>query len=155
MLDPHYYYFMDWDFWLRAGLRSRIAYVPAVWSTYRLHPESKTVAQAAKAAPELEYMYRQYFARDDVPASIRSMQRLAMANMYLTSGGYYLKGGDRGSAARMGLRAANALSAGPWNATALHKILYCLLGDLTLYKAGRYAYHCAGALHGARRPSRA
>jgi glycosyltransferase involved in cell wall biosynthesis len=54
LLDPHYYYFMDWDFWLRAGVRSRIEYTPELFSTYRLHAESKTVAQAARAAPELE-----------------------------------------------------------------------------------------------------
>ncbi len=27
-LDPSFYYFMDWDFWLRAGLQHRIAYFP-------------------------------------------------------------------------------------------------------------------------------
>jgi hypothetical protein len=55
LLDPHYYYFMDWDFWLRAGLRHSFAYFPELLSTYRLHEESKTVAQAVRAAPELEY----------------------------------------------------------------------------------------------------
>ena len=87
LLDPHYYYFMDWDFWLRAGIRHGIAYVPEVWSTYRLHPESKTVSQAVKAAPELEYMYSRFFSRDDVPASLKSREQLAVVNMYFTSGG--------------------------------------------------------------------
>ena len=60
-LDPAFYYFMDWDLWLRAGLRRPIVYEPVLLSTYRLHPESKTVAQARRSAPELEYMYRKYF----------------------------------------------------------------------------------------------
>jgi len=55
-LDPKYYYFMDWDFWLRAGLYFKIDYIPQLLSTYRLHVDSKTVAQALKAAPELGYM---------------------------------------------------------------------------------------------------
>ena len=67
LLDPSYYYFMDWDFWLRAGIRHQIAYFPELLSTYRLHKDSKTVAQASKAAPELEYMYRKFFARTDLP----------------------------------------------------------------------------------------
>src|SRR5258705_8440312 len=53
-LDPHFYYFMDWDFWLRAGLYVKIDHVEDVWSTYRLHAESKTVSQSLKVAPELE-----------------------------------------------------------------------------------------------------
>src|ERR1700682_3719270 len=28
LLDPYYYYFMDWDFWLRAGLHHEFAYFP-------------------------------------------------------------------------------------------------------------------------------
>ena len=66
-LDPFYYYFMDWDFWLKAGARHRIDYIPELLSTYRLHSESKTVAQSAKAAPELERMYTNYFALGYVP----------------------------------------------------------------------------------------
>src|ERR1041385_7984579 len=62
LLDPSYYYFMDWDYWLRAGVNHRIAYFPELLSTYRLHAESKTVAQSIKAAPELEYMYKKFFA---------------------------------------------------------------------------------------------
>ncbi len=31
LLDPSYYYFMDWDFWLRAGVRHRSAQVPLLF----------------------------------------------------------------------------------------------------------------------------
>src|SRR6476620_6772547 len=57
-LDATYYYFMDWDLWMRAGLHFGIKHVDKIWSTYRLHADSKTVAQSKKAAPELEYMYK-------------------------------------------------------------------------------------------------
>ena len=36
-LDPKYYYFMDWDFWLRAGIYFKIEHIDEILSTYRLH----------------------------------------------------------------------------------------------------------------------
>ena len=140
LLDPHYYYFMDWDFFLRAGVRHRIEYTPELLSTYRLHPESKTVAQAARAAPELEVMYRNYFALPDVPAEIRREQARATANMYFTSGGYYIKGGDRAGAARAALKALRTHPGALLDPGMLHKFLYCLSGERRAYRGGRELY---------------
>jgi hypothetical protein len=140
LLDPHYYYFMDWDFFLRAGVRHRIEYTPELLSTYRLHPESKTVAQSARAAPELERMYRNYFALADVPADIRRERGRATANMYFTSGGYYLKGGDRSGAARAAFKAVRAYPAALLDAGMMHKFLYCLSGERRVYRGGRELY---------------
>ncbi|MBK7708123.1 MAG: glycosyltransferase [Acidobacteria bacterium] len=100
-LDPTYYYFMDWDFWLRVGVYFRIDYINETLSTYRLHAESKTVAQSIKAAPELEYMCKKYFARDDIPEDIRKVQKKAFMNMYFLTAGYYLTGKDKQNAAKM------------------------------------------------------
>lgn len=140
MLDPHFYYFMDWDFWLRAGTSHRIEYTPELLSTYRLHPESKTIAQAAKAAPELEWMYRKYFALDTVPAEIRRMQNRAMANMYFTSGGYYINGGNRAGAVRAAFKALRSFPGMLLNSNMLHKFVYCLSGERRVYQAGREFY---------------
>ncbi|MEQ1762399.1 MAG: glycosyltransferase family 2 protein [Pyrinomonadaceae bacterium] len=136
-LDPKYYYFMDWDFWLRAGIYFPIRHVEAIWSTYRLHAESKTVAQAKKAAPELEYMYEKFFARDDIPADIRATESEAMMNMCFTSGGYYLTGGDTESSSRMASKAFEYHPAGKYKARNLHKYLYCRLGNSTIYRKSR------------------
>lgn len=136
-LDSAYYYFMDWDFWLRAGLHSKIDYVPEIWSTYRLHAESKTVAQAKKAAPELEYMYRKYYSRPDLPSQILKIKKKAMMNMYFTSGGYYLKGDDRISAAKMARKAIAVSSSGLLSPKAIHKFLYCSFGESGWYKSLR------------------
>jgi glycosyltransferase involved in cell wall biosynthesis len=140
LLDPSYYYFMDWDFWLRAGIRHRIDYFPELLSTYRLHQESKTVAQAARAAPELEYMYRKFFAREDLPADIRALERRAMVNMFFTSGGYYLEGGDPAAARRMGFKALQASPSRIASPEVVHKFLYCLLGGQAIYRRSRSAY---------------
>jgi glycosyltransferase involved in cell wall biosynthesis len=143
LLDPHYYYFMDWDFWLRAGMNHRIAYIPETLSTYRLHSQSKTVAQAAKAAPELEYMYRKFFQRADVPPEIRRLERRAMVNMLFTSGGYYLTGNDRKAAARMGLRALRFYPRAIIERAMVHKLAYCLMGGSSIYDRGRKIYQKA------------
>ena len=141
MLDPSYYYFMDWDFWLRAGLQHRIDYFPELLSTYRLHPESKTVAQANKAAPELQYMYRKFFARDDLPERISSLEKEAMVNMLFTSAGYYLEGGNRRAAANMALKAVRRCPLCFYRPSALHKLFYCLLGSSSVYQISRGTYY--------------
>ena len=127
-LDPAFYYFMDWDLWLRAGLRRPIVYEPVLLSTYRLHPQSKTVAQARRSAPELEYMYRKYFEGRQVPAGIRHREGEAFANMYFTSAGYYVRGGDRKSARRMAWRAVRCDLGGALRPRQMRRLLYCVLG---------------------------
>jgi glycosyltransferase involved in cell wall biosynthesis len=136
-LDSKFYYFMDWDFWLRAGIYYKIEHVDAIWSTYRLHSESKTVAQARKAAPELSYMYEKYFGRDDVPEEIRREERVAMMNMCFTSGGYFLQGGDNENAGRMAGKAFEYNPAGRIQPASLRKYFYCKFGNSSLYRKGR------------------
>lgn len=148
LLDPSYYYFMDWDFWLRAGIRHQIAYFPELLSTYRLHQESKTVAQPARAAPELEYMYRKFFARPDLPADIRALERRAMVNMFFTSGGYYLEGGNPSGARRMGFKALAAHPSSIYRPAVMHKFFYCLLGGRSGYRRSRGLYYKARTILG-------
>ena len=124
MLDPKFYYFMDWDLWLRAGLYFKIAYIPEMLSTYRFHAESKTVAQAKKAAPELEYMFDRFFSRSDLPDDILALKKRARMNMFFLTAGYYLQGEDKPSARAM---AKKALRANP-------------LGGFSLSNLRRYAH---------------
>ncbi len=151
LLDPYFYYFMDWDFWLRAGLRHRIEYFPELLSTYRLHPESKTVAQSAKAAPELKYIYDKFFARDDLPGWLRAVERRAKANMMFTSGGYYLKGGRPRESARAAREALRIYPAALFDPAMMHKFFYCTFGESTAYRGGRRALHRARAALSAER----
>ena len=136
-LDPKYYYFMDWDLWIRAGIYFGIEHVDKIWSTYRLHAESKTVAQSRKAAPELEYLYKKFFSREDVPDHIRAIEKEAMMNMCFTSGGYYLTGGDVANATQMAKKAFEYNPAGRYQLANIHKYLYCRLGNSTVYRKGR------------------
>src|SRR5690606_8967681 len=124
-LDPKYYYFMDWDFWIRAGIYYKIEHVEAIWSTYRLHAESKSVSQLKRAAPELSYLYEKYFSREDVPEEIRAIEKEAMMNMCFTSANYYIDGGDKESGSMMADKAFDFHPPGKFNAGSLHKYLYC------------------------------
>lgn len=133
-LDPTFYYFMDWDFWMRAGLYCKIDHIDAIWSTYRLHAESKTVSQSKKAAPELIYMYEKYFNRTDLPDKIMAIKKQSMMNMYFTSGGYYLQGEDKNSAGKMAKKALAQYPAGWMSPKSLHKFLYCSMGGSGLYR---------------------
>lgn len=139
-LDPKFYYFMDWDFWMRAGIYCRIEHIDAVLSTYRLHADSKTVAQAKKAAPELEYMYKKYFDRDDVPAEIRAIEKEAMMNMCFTTGNYYLDGNDPELAAKMAEKAFEYNPNGKLRLTNLRKYLYCKFATHPIYRTTRAIY---------------
>jgi glycosyltransferase involved in cell wall biosynthesis len=126
-LDSRYYYTMDWDLWIRAGLYFTIEHVKKIWSTYRLHSESKTVAHAVKAAPELEYMYDKFFSRDDLSPEILKIKRKAMMNMAYRSAGYYLNGGNRSAASRMARKALSYNPAGLFSISNLRKFAYCNL----------------------------
>ncbi len=141
LLDTSYYYFMDWDFWLRAGINHRIQYFPELLSTYRLHAESKTVAETSRAAPELEYMYRKFFARTDLPERIRSLERESMVNMMITSGGYYLEGGNGKAATQAALRALRSYPSYFLRPAAMHKFIYLTFGGSSAYQGSRGTYH--------------
>jgi len=139
-LDPKFYYFMDWDFWMRAGIYFKIEHIDEILSTYRLHADSKTVAQAKKAAPELEYMYKKYFAREDIPAEIRAIEKEAMMNMFFTTGNYYLDGNDPKNASQAADKAFEQNPAGKYKLQSLHKYLYCKFGSHPIYRKSRALY---------------
>jgi glycosyltransferase involved in cell wall biosynthesis len=137
LLDPHYHYFMDWDFWLRAGLRHRIDHIPALLSTYRLHAESKTMASTGDHAPELEYMYKKFFAQPGAPEWLTRVRPRAMANMYFTVAGYLMRAGRQRGARRSALSAWRADPGGALRPSSLHKFVYCVLGQTRPYGAAR------------------
>jgi len=68
-LDESLTYFLDWDLWLRIGSQWPILYVPEVWSTYRVHPESKT-GRLNYPVGELLYIYRKNFPGIKIPPSV-------------------------------------------------------------------------------------
>jgi glycosyltransferase involved in cell wall biosynthesis len=136
-LEPFYYYCMDWDFWLRVGLHFKIDHVDAIWSTYRLHSESKTVSQLKRAAPELEYMYKKLFSRADLPKEVKAIEKKAMMNMYFTTASLYLGADDRKSAKKMAKMAVKSNMAGIFSVSTIHQFMYFNFSNSGLYKSIR------------------
>jgi len=125
-LDPVFYYFMDWDLWIRAGLHFKINFIAEDMSTYRFHEESKTVAQSLKAAPELEYLYRKFYSRNDLTESVKSYKKTAMMNMYFRSAGYFIMGGAKMKVRQMAWRALKSNPIGILKPSNLRKLIFCL-----------------------------
>lgn len=93
-LDPSIYYAMDFDYWLRLGLRHKIAHLPEPLSHFRIHSRSKTMSTHAKNAPDYVHIYEKLFSRQDIPEKVTSLKRQAMSSAYLKAGLYYHIPGD-------------------------------------------------------------
>jgi glycosyltransferase involved in cell wall biosynthesis len=74
--DAGYRYVADFELWLRLGLVGPFVRVPKVAATFRVHPESASIAQQGHAmAEERLALVRRFFARGDLPPTIRRLER--------------------------------------------------------------------------------
>jgi len=62
-LDTRYRYAMDYELWLRLGERFEVRHVDRVLGAYRLHGDSKTIAEPAGFVPETLEAGRRHGAR--------------------------------------------------------------------------------------------
>ncbi len=81
-LDDSLNYLMDFDYWLRAGLHHRAAYLPACLAALRFHNAAKSVAQFGQFAVEQVGVYQKLFARPDLPPEVRSLEKEATGMAY-------------------------------------------------------------------------
>ncbi len=63
MLNVDLKYSMDLDLWIRIAQNFKIKYFPEFLSTYRLHPESKTMSQAMDFHKEEMETFKRYFGK--------------------------------------------------------------------------------------------
>jgi glycosyltransferase involved in cell wall biosynthesis len=80
--DENLHYVMDFDYWLRVGLKHAVAYLPTRLAATRLHAGAKSVTSGAGFGRELAGVYRRLFARPDLPESVRGIEAEAMGNVY-------------------------------------------------------------------------
>lgn len=66
-LDESLQYCMDYDLWIRVGRMARFLHAPDYLATTRLHAETKTLGQRARAHAEILRMVQRHFGR--VPPS--------------------------------------------------------------------------------------
>jgi glycosyltransferase involved in cell wall biosynthesis len=83
-VDTSLHFSMDHDLFLRLAEQVELVHVPYVLSLYRLHPDSKTVANAAKFADDLIAICNKAERRGRVSASqSAALQHLLAARKYL------------------------------------------------------------------------
>ena len=74
-LDPSFYFAMDYDLWVRIAAVSPIRYHPRTWAAFRLHGDTKSLAEADRCWPEM----------------IRVHQRLKGSNLSVIAAKYLLR----------------------------------------------------------------
>lgn len=93
--DPRRRSSADFDFWLRLGLRGRIARVPEVLATWRRHNDGTSAAGRGPAmAQDRIDLVHAMLARPDLPSALRALGPQALSAVY-------------NNAAMLGLRAAH------------------------------------------------
>lgn len=88
-LDPSIYYAMDLDYWLRIGIKHKIAHLSEPLSCYRLHSESKTMSTHARNAPDFITIFNKFFDRTDLPKDLRALRRRVRSSAYLRTAKAY------------------------------------------------------------------
>lgn len=136
-LDESLYYFMDWEFWLRASVDHRIAHVPIPLSTYRLHDASKTVADQRRVAPEILKVYESFFRTPGLPPQVMAVEEESLLFARLALAAYLLHGGDASGARRATISATRANPRLALRRPALRRVAYCAAGSTVPYRALR------------------
>ena len=85
---------LDYDYWLRLGLRGRFKRIPEVLALYRIHPgqESFSRMDELKAAEPVRVIER-LFASEPLPDDLRPWREKALSNAYLVSAQLNFRGG--------------------------------------------------------------
>lgn len=81
-LNEELHFLMDMEYWLRIGLEYSGTYIPVRLAGLRLHGGAKSVCNLSGFAKELIQVYKNFFDRNDLPISLQSLQRSALANAY-------------------------------------------------------------------------
>jgi hypothetical protein len=73
---------MDFDYWLRAGLCCRFAYLPQKMAGLRLHSSAKSVNQLAYFSKELVQIYQDLFSSAGLPPAVCAWEKQAMGSAF-------------------------------------------------------------------------
>lgn len=96
---------LDFDYYARAALRHRFAYLPRTLATYRMHPESKTVAGGVAFVAEFALVVEQLFTQPGLPAGLLARRRRLVSDHNLRVARVALRDRQYGLARRSLLRA--------------------------------------------------
>jgi glycosyltransferase involved in cell wall biosynthesis len=123
-VDEALHYVMDFDLWLRSGLRHSFAYLPQRLADLRVYGAAKSIAGLDRMGNELIQIYQAYFQRQDLSFEIRALQSEALGMIYQRAADCHFWAGKLVSARRLAFQAWRA------NPRRFHKLwLYLLLGS--------------------------
>ncbi len=93
-LDSRLHYIMDWEFFLRLGLKARIDRVDKVWANFRQADGTKTMSNPERFWVEALSVFDEFFARADLPAGVRAVRNQAYARAAWMAGLHYCAKAD-------------------------------------------------------------
>jgi hypothetical protein len=77
---------LDYEYWLRLGMHGRFVRIPQVLAAFRVHPGSQTFGAAGRVrCEEPVQIMESYFARPDLPASVKPLRAQALSAAHLVS----------------------------------------------------------------------
>lgn len=85
-IDESLHLAMDLDYWIRAGLLFKVAYIPTPLATAKIYGDAKSVALMHKYVSDYEHILEKVFADPHLPPELAS-EKNAVYNYVYTKGG--------------------------------------------------------------------
>lgn len=98
LLNENCRYVLDYDFWLRLGMRHPFLHVPMLFASLRIHHATKTGRELDGFADELMIMAGDLLSSPYLPESINKNRDLALSNISLHAASYSFWSGRTGKA---------------------------------------------------------
>jgi glycosyltransferase involved in cell wall biosynthesis len=92
-LDTELHMGMDYDFWLRIGLKHKVRYIPHLLANYRFYPGTKSASEFEGQRFWLDYFYTldKTFNNPSLPDEIKPLRNRAYSYAHLNIGLAYLR----------------------------------------------------------------
>jgi hypothetical protein len=139
MLDENLHYVMDYDLWLRLGMRARFEYLPMGMALARLHGGAKTLSSAPLFGEELASVFLRLVEHPDFPVQLKQQRDSILAYAYVHAASYCFWGGETARARHYLIRA--------WQQTPFIRV-GSFWRLLVFSMAGRIGWRLAERLHG-------
>jgi glycosyltransferase involved in cell wall biosynthesis len=94
-IDENLHLAMDLDYWIRAGLLFRIAYIPTPLATAKIYGDAKSVGLMHKYVRDYEYILEKVFADPHLPSELVAEKKAVYNYVYVKGGLDYLHLGMR------------------------------------------------------------
>jgi glycosyltransferase involved in cell wall biosynthesis len=139
MLDEKLHFVMDYDLWLRLGMRARLEYLPIKMSYARLHGNAKTLSSAPLFGEEFAAVFLHLFENPEFPDHLIPHKGSILTNAYVHAASFCFWGGETARARYYLLQA--------WKQTPFLRVRS--FWRLFLFSlAGRVGWQLAERLHG-------